>query len=118
MPIEPKKDGGNDYGPTPYQLISGGLAACTAMTLRIYAERKKWELKNVEVSIEYGKEHAKDCMDCENEHAKIDTFTRYINIKGSLDEKQITRLLEIADKCPVHKTLHNKIQIITHLISN
>ncbi|NKI27213.1 alpha/beta fold hydrolase [Arenibacter sp. 6A1] len=113
---EPIDFGGNNYGPSPYELISAGLSACTAMTLQMYAKRKNWPLKNVKVHTSYGKIHAEDCANCETENSKIDTFTRQIKINGQLDEKQIGRLLEIADKCPVHKTLHNEATILTNRI--
>lgn len=113
---EPESFGGNNFGPTPYELVSAGLSACTAMTIQMYARRKKWELKHVEVHTSYDKRHAEDCERCEEDTAKIDTFTREIKVEGSLDEKQLKRILQIADKCPVHKTLHSKTQIITKLI--
>lgn len=115
MADEPDDVGGNNFGPTPYQFLSGGLAACTAMTISMYAKRKKWDLKNVEVVIEYGKQHSLDCLDCENDSAKIDTFTRHIKLDGDLDNKQTSRLMEIADKCPVHRTLQSSVQIISDL---
>lgn len=114
---EPIAFGGKDYGPTPYELLSSGLAACTVMTIQMYAKRKEWDLQNVQVHISYNKQHALDCEDCENESTKIDTFIRDIKFEGNLDEKQLKRLLQIADKCPVHKTLHSETQIITNLIS-
>ena len=113
---EPESYGGNNFGPSPYELVSAGLAACTAMTIQMYARRKKWDVKNVEVHISYDKQHAIDCENCEADTAKIDTFTREIKFTGDLDEKQINRILQIADKCPVHKTLHSETQIITNLI--
>lgn len=114
---EPESYGGNNFGPSPYELVSAGLAACTAMTIQMYARRKKWDVKNVEVHISYDKQHAIDCENCEADTAKIDTFTREIKFTGDLDEKQINRILQIADKCPVHKTLHSETQIITKLIN-
>jgi len=113
---EPMSFGGNDYGPSPYELVSAGLSACTVMTLQMYAKRKGWVLENVQVHTSYGKSHAEDCNDCETDSAKLDTFHREITITGTLDEKQKTRLLQIADKCPVHKTLHNQVQVITKLM--
>jgi putative redox protein len=110
---EPESFGGNNFGPSPYELVSAGLSACTAMTLQMYAKRKGWDLQHVEVHTNYSKTHAIDCNDCENEQAKIDTFNRSIKMEGNLNEKQRQRLLQIADKCPVHKTLHTKTQIIT-----
>ena len=113
---EPIKVGGSDLGPNPYELVSSGLAACTSMTIQMYARRKKWEISNVETHVSYSKKHAEDCENCENDMAKIDSFEREISIKGDLDEKQLKRLMEIADKCPVHKTLSSRAQIITKLI--
>lgn len=113
---EPTSFGGNDFGPSPYELVSAGLSACTVMTIQMYAKRKGWPLENVEVHTSYGKSHAQDCDDCETNSAKIDTFNRDIRFKGDLDEKQIDRLLQIADKCPVHKTLHSDTQIVTKVI--
>ena len=113
---EPTSFGGNDFGPSPYELVSAGLSACTVMTIQMYAKRKGWPLENVEVHTSYGKSHAQDCDDCETNSAKIDTFNRDIRFKGDLDEKQIERLLQIADKCPVHKTLHSDTKIVTKLI--
>ncbi len=112
---EPESFGGNNFGPSPYQLVSAGLSACTAMTIQMYARRKKWKVQNVEVHTSYSRDHAVDCENCETENSKIDTFRREIILEGELDAKQKNRLLEIADKCPVHKTLHSKTQIITTL---
>ena len=113
---EPKSYGGNDFGPSPYELVSAGLSACTAMTVQMYVNRKGWDLQNIEVHTSYGKIHAIDCGDCDSTSAKIDTFNREIKLTGNLDNKQIERILQIADKCPVHKTLHNEIQVITKVI--
>ncbi len=114
---EPTRVGGKDYGPTPYELLAGSLSACTAMTIQMYAKRKNWLIENVEVHTSYSKDYAVDCENCENsETSKIDTLTREIKVTGDLDVKQLQRLLQIADKCPVHKTLHSKTQIITQLI--
>ncbi|WP_299256779.1 bifunctional alpha/beta hydrolase/OsmC family protein [uncultured Aquimarina sp.] len=113
---EPESVGGHDFGPSPYELVSAGLSACTAMTIKMYVARKDWDLQNVEVHTSYDKKHMEDCENCENPSAKIDTFEREIKLEGNLDEKQITRILQIADKCPVHKTLHSETQVITKLI--
>lgn len=110
---EPVKAGGKDYGPTPYQLVSAGLAACTSMTLHMYARRKGWPLENVETHVNYSRDHASDCNNCEEKNTKIDTFEREIVLTGNLDEKQRKRLLEIADKCPVHKSLTSETLIPT-----
>lgn len=114
---EPESFGGNDFGPSPYEFVSAGLSSCTAMTIKMYVARKKWNLENIEVHTTYSKSHAVDCENCEDPLAKIDTFEREIKLKGNLDTKQIERILQIADKCPVHKTLHSQTQIITKLIS-
>ncbi len=113
---ESTDDGGNNFGPSPYQYLSAGLAACTAMTIQMYARRKKWEVLNVTVHINHNKDYALDCESCESDSAKIDTFTRKIKFEGLLSDDQKKRLLEIAEKCPVHKTLHSGTQIITKLI--
>jgi len=113
---EPITYGGNDFGPSPYELVSAGLSACTAMTIQMYVKRKGWDLQNIEVHTNYEKTHALDCEDCEAPSAKIDTFNREIKLEGVLDEKQIKRIMQIADKCPVHKTLNSEIQIVTSLI--
>ncbi|MFP2996445.1 bifunctional alpha/beta hydrolase/OsmC family protein [Spongiivirga sp. MCCC 1A20706] len=113
---EPKSVGGNNFGPNPYELVSAGLSACTAMTIQMYVKRKGWDLQNVEVHTSYSKQHASDCENCEDPKAKIDVFDREIKLTGNLDEKQINRILQIADKCPVHKTLHNAVQVKTKLI--
>ncbi|MDC7993809.1 bifunctional alpha/beta hydrolase/OsmC family protein [Altibacter sp. HG106] len=114
---EPTDIGGNNFGPTPYELLSASLSACTAMTLQMYAKRKEWNLEHVEVHTSYDKRHAEDCENCTNDSAKIDTFVRAIKLTGNLSEKEEKRLLQIADKCPVHKTLHSSTQVITKLIS-
>jgi len=82
----------------------------------VYAKRKGWKIDNVEVHTSYGKTHAIDCVHCDEDSAKIDTFNREIKLESELDEKQIKRVLQIADKCPVHRTLHSEIQIVTNLI--
>jgi len=113
---EPENVGGNDYGPSPYDFVSSGLAACTAMTIRMYADRKKWNVEEVNVHVEHSKIHAEDCESCETTStAKIDNFLRVIELKGDLDEAQKKRLLEIANKCPVHKTLLSEIKIESSL---
>ncbi|MEL6918556.1 MAG: bifunctional alpha/beta hydrolase/OsmC family protein, partial [Bacteroidota bacterium] len=113
---EPVDFGGNDFGPSPYELVSAGLSACTVMTIQMYAKRKGWPVENVEVHTSYSKLHAEDCMACESSDAKIDTFHREIKLTGDLDGAQQKRMLEIADKCPVHRTLHSETQVITKLV--
>jgi putative redox protein len=102
---EPASVGGTDKGPTPYDYLLGALGSCTAMTLRMYADRKEWPLDSVTVRLSHGKIYADDCANCETETGKIDRIEREIELEGDLDDAQREKLLEIADKCPVHRTL-------------
>lgn len=111
---EPASVGGGGTGPDPYELVTAGLGACTSMTLRMYAERKKWPLERVTVRLSHDKVHAQDCEDC-GPRDRIDLFTRELKIEGDLDPDQRQRLLEIADKCPVHRTLEATSKIETRL---
>ncbi len=110
---EPADKGGHGLGPTPYDLLSAALASCTSMTLRMYASRKSWPLKSVTVRVRHGKRHIDDCADCTSDASQIDEFRREIALEGPLDEGQRQRLFEIADKCPVHRTLQGEIKIRT-----
>ncbi len=110
---EPVKLGGLDSGPGPYDFLLAGLGACTSMTIRLYAEFKKIPLENVSVRLQHGKIHAKDCETCETKVAMVDRIDRAITLEGPLDAEQRTRLMEIADKCPVHRTLQSEIDIRT-----
>ena len=112
---EPEEYGGTDLGPSPYDLLSAALASCTVMTLNMYARRKQLSLESVRVDVQHGKIHARDCMDCESETGKIDRFERLIHLSGDLTIEQRERLLQIADRCPVHLTLHNEIDIRSKL---
>ncbi|NNE66824.1 MAG: OsmC family protein [Pyrinomonadaceae bacterium] len=114
---EPVGFGGKDFGPSPYHLVASGLAACTVMTLRMYADRKGWFLGDVSCHVSHEKTHREDCGDCDNPKARIDHFKRELEFSGELSEAQTTRLLEIADKCPVHKTLENSSRIETNLVA-
>lgn len=102
---EPAEAGGTDSGPDPYALLLAALGACTAMTLRLYAQRKRWPLEDVTVELEHSKVHAKDCAECEADGGFIDRVQRRIRLRGALDAVQVARLAEIARRCPVHKTL-------------
>ena len=110
---EPVKVGGLDSGPGPYDLLLAGLGACTSMTLRLYAEHKKLPLERVTVRLTHNKIHATDCDECETKEGMLDRIDRNITIEGALDDEQRKRLMEIADKCPVHRTLESEIDIRT-----
>jgi uncharacterized OsmC-like protein len=112
---EPVELGGTDSGPTPYDLLLTALGACTSMTLRIYANFKKLPLEGVHVRLRHGKVHAVDCAHCESKEGKIDRIEREIEVLGPLSEDQRLKLLEIADKCPVHRTLDSEIEIVSRL---
>ena len=112
---EPAEVGGGNSGPSPYDLLSAALASCTSMTLRMYASFKKLELDAVTVRVRHGKVHAEDCADCETREGKIDVFERELEIKGALTGAQRQRMLEIADRCPVHRTLGSEVKIETRL---
>ena len=110
---EPIDLGGNDLGMTPYELLSSSLISCTAITLRMYAQRKGWPVEGIRVHCNHGKRYADDCVDCEDPKKKIDHIERIIEIEGDLDQQQRSRLMQIAEKCPVHKTLHSVVEIDT-----
>ncbi len=112
---EPLSVGGEDLGPSPYQFLLTALGTCTGMTLRMYADRKGWELDQVDVHLSHTKDHKQDCETCDDPKSKIDIIERELELKGNLDEKQRERLLEIADRCPVHRTLHNEIEVRTQM---
>lgn len=118
---EPKAYGGTDSGPSPYDFVSIGLGACTNMTLRMYADRKGWDIGKVSVEVDHAKIHAQDCVSCSEDTKasvnKIDQFNRKITVKPGLDGEMMEKLLEIADKCPVHKTLHANAEVTTSIIS-
>jgi len=112
---EPREAGGSDEGPDPYSYLLAALGACTSMTLQIYARRKNWPLERVEVSLVHSRVHAEDCADCEAKMQKLDRIERYISVTGPLGEDQKARLLQIAEHCPVHKTLAAGVTIESYL---
>ncbi|MDH3945803.1 MAG: alpha/beta fold hydrolase [Chromatiales bacterium] len=112
---EPVSVGGTDKGPTPYDLLAAALATCTTMTLRMYAAHKKLDLESATVRVSHGRVHADDCVDCEQQDGQIHEFNRELLLEGDLTEAQRARMLEIADRCPVHKTLHSEIKVRSRL---
>ena len=107
---------GSGSGPTPYDLLLASLGACTSMTLRLYAQRKGWDLQRVTVRLRHYRIHAQDCQDCETKHGFLDRIDREIETTGNLDAEQKNRLREIAEKCPVHRTLRSEINIRTTVL--
>ncbi len=112
---EPESYGGDESGATPYDLLLSGLGACTSMTVRLYADRKGWPLEQVEVTLAHSKIHAEDCANCETKSGRLDRIERELHLRGDLSDEQRARLLEIADKCPVHRTLESEVLVETLL---
>ena len=110
---EPVNVGGLDSGPGPYELLLAALGACTSMTIRLYADNKKLPLTRVQVRLRHSRIYARDCAECETKEGMLDHIERVISLEGELDDKQRARLMEIADKCPVHRTLKSEIDIRT-----
>ena len=111
---EPVAAGGEDTGPGPYDFVLAGLGACTSMTMRMYADRKSLPLERVTVTLKHSKIYAQDCAECETNAGMLDQIDRVIAMEGPLDAEQRKKLMEIADKCPVHRTLTSEIHIVTH----
>ena len=114
---EPRDVGGNDEGPNPYELLLAALGACTSMTLRMHAERKQWPLRGVEMRLAHSRIHAEDCAECDTKEGMLDNIEAEITLVGELSDEQRHRLLEIANRCPVHRTLDSEIRIRTSLSS-
>ncbi|RMD88941.1 MAG: OsmC family peroxiredoxin, partial [Alphaproteobacteria bacterium] len=112
---EPLAFGGDNRGPSPYGLLLASLGACTAMTLRMYADHKGLPLERVLVRLKHDKIHVRDCADCDTRDGKVDVIRREITLTGDLDAATRARLLEIADRCPVHRTLHSEVKVETRL---
>jgi putative redox protein len=112
---EPREAGGSDAGPDPYALLLAALGACTSMTLRLYADHKKWPLEGIVVRLTHERTYARDCEDCEKSDSRIDRIFRSISLSGPLSEEQRLRLIEIAERCPVHRTLAGPKEIVTRL---
>lgn len=110
---EPTSVGGSDEGPSPYELLLGALAACTAMTVRMYSDRKQWPLSDVVVRIRPVRSHAVDCADCETKEVGVGRLEREVDLLGPLTDEQRTRLLYIADRCPVKQTLERGLRVET-----
>jgi uncharacterized OsmC-like protein len=110
---EPKDVGGDDEGPTPYDLLLAALGSCTSITVSLYAQRKSWPLQEVTVRLLHSRIHATDCAECETKEGKIDRIELDIEFAGPLSGEQRSKLLEIAKKCPVHRTLTSETNILT-----
>jgi uncharacterized OsmC-like protein len=113
---EPVSVGGTGKGPTPYDLLLGALGACTSMTLRLYADRRKWPLEGVVVRLRHSRIHRDDCVNCDKKDASIERVERTLELKGPLTDEQRTRLLDIAERCPVHQTLQHNMEVHTSLV--
>jgi len=110
---EPESIGGADTGPDPYDLLLMSLGSCTAITLRMYADRKGWPVEEIYLELRHFRDHAEDCVDCDDPSLKIDKIEKELVIKGDLSQDQIDKLLEISKKCPVYRTLTGQVEIIS-----
>jgi len=113
---EPVSYGGTDIGASPYDLLLAALGSCTSMTIGLYARKRGWPLENITISLRHLRIHAKDCDDCETKEGKVDRIWREIHLTGNLTDEQRAKLMEIADKCPVHQTLTSEINIKTRAV--
>ena len=113
---EPVEAGGEGRGPDPYELLLAALGACTSMTVLLYARRKQWPLQGVEVRLRHARVHAQDCADCETKDGMLDRIERELALEGELSPEQRERLLQIAERCPVHRTLTSEIRIESRLV--
>ena len=104
---------GDDTGPSPYDLLLAALGACTSMTVRMYADRRRWPLRSATVTLRHDRIHAEDCENCETGAGLLDRITREVRLEGDLDDAQRAKLMDIADKCPVHRTLHSEVVVDT-----
>jgi uncharacterized OsmC-like protein len=112
---EPVRSGGNDAGPSPYEFLLAGLGACTSMTVGMYARRKNWQLEGIVVRLRHSRIHAEDCAECETKVGFLDRIDVELELTGALTSEQRSKLLEIAEKCPVHRTLESEIDIRSSL---
>ncbi len=113
---ESEQLGGNDFGPSPYELLNASLGACTAMTLQMYARRKKWDLREVKVHLSFDRSYRDDCEHCDVKDRRLETFDREIEVTGNLDATQVARLMEIANRCPIHRTLSAGADVTTKIV--
>jgi putative redox protein len=113
---EPRNSGGNDEGPNPYELLLAALGSCASITIRMHADRKQWPLRGVHVCVSYAKVHAEDCADCDTKSGMVDRIEIGISLNGDLSQEQQRGLLEIANKCPVHRILVSEVQICSRLV--
>lgn len=110
---EPAAAGGEDSGPNPYDLLLAALGACKVMTLRMYADRKEWPLEGIRIDLSHSRVHAQDCAECETEKGLIDQIDTRLELEGPLSDEQRDRLLQIANKCPVHRTLMTETRFVS-----
>jgi putative redox protein len=113
---EPRELGGTDAGPSPYELLLAALGSCTAITLRLYAKRQGWPLDGIEIVLRHERVHIQDCQDCDSPNARLDRITKRLSLHGTLDRAQRLRLAEIAERCPVQRTLLGTMHIDQELV--